>query len=218
MSTLLLRLAAPLQAWGIDSKFDVRRTGREPSKSGVIGLICAALGVRRDDDEMVSTLTKMQFGVRVDKEGIFTRDFHMVRSEKGVSYVTNRYYLADAEFVVGFESENRELLSTIEDALCHPAFPLFLGRRSCPPTGRLCLGIREESLEDALLKEPFRRNDVRVIRLILDANEGEIGNVIKDLPVSYNPSNRKYTFRKVTEKIISVRQPLQSHDPMEELR
>lgn len=48
MSTLLLRLAAPLQSWGIDSKFDIRRTGREPSKSGVIGLICAALGIKRD--------------------------------------------------------------------------------------------------------------------------------------------------------------------------
>ena len=37
MSTLLLRLAGPMQSWGTDSKFDVRRTGREPSKSGVIG-------------------------------------------------------------------------------------------------------------------------------------------------------------------------------------
>ncbi len=71
MSTLLLRLAAPLQSWGIDSKFDIRRTGREPSKSGVIGLICAALGIKRDDDEMVSQLATLLFGVRVDKEGHF---------------------------------------------------------------------------------------------------------------------------------------------------
>ena len=45
MSTLLLRLAGPMQSWGTDSKFDVRRTGREPSKSGVIGLVAAALGI-----------------------------------------------------------------------------------------------------------------------------------------------------------------------------
>ena len=38
------------------------------------------------------------------------RDFHMVRSKKGDSYVTNRYYLADAEFLVGFESADEELL------------------------------------------------------------------------------------------------------------
>ena len=34
MATLLLRLAAPLQAWGADSKFETRKTGREPTKSG----------------------------------------------------------------------------------------------------------------------------------------------------------------------------------------
>ena len=47
MSTLLLRLAGPLQAWGNDSKFETRRTGREPSKSGVIGLLAAALGKKK---------------------------------------------------------------------------------------------------------------------------------------------------------------------------
>ena len=46
MATLLLRLAAPLQAWGADSKFETRKTGREPTKSGVIGLLAAALGLR----------------------------------------------------------------------------------------------------------------------------------------------------------------------------
>ena len=39
MATLLLRLAAPLQAWGSDSKFETRKTNREPTKSGVIGLL-----------------------------------------------------------------------------------------------------------------------------------------------------------------------------------
>ena len=117
MSTLLLRLAAPLQSWGIDSKFDIRRTGREPSKSGVIGLICAALGIKRDDDEMVSQLATLRFGVRVDKEGHFVRDFHMVKPKKGEPYVTNRYYLADAEFLVGFESVDEEFLKKIESEI-----------------------------------------------------------------------------------------------------
>ena len=43
MATLLLRLAAPLQAWGADSKFETRKTAREPTKSGVIGLLAACL-------------------------------------------------------------------------------------------------------------------------------------------------------------------------------
>ena len=37
MATLLLRLAAPLQSWGSDSKFETRKTDREPTKSGVVG-------------------------------------------------------------------------------------------------------------------------------------------------------------------------------------
>ena len=75
MSTLLLRLAAPLQAWGTDSKFEVRRTNREPSKSGVIGLLAAALGLRRDAD--LSKLSALRFGVRVDRNGEVIKDFHM---------------------------------------------------------------------------------------------------------------------------------------------
>ena len=217
MSTLLLRLAAPLQSWGIDSKFDIRRTGREPSKSGVIGLICAAFGIKRDDDEMVSQLATLRFGVRVDKEGHFMRDFHIASSKKGDSYVTNRYYLADAEFLVGFESADEELLKRIEYALLNPVFPLYLGRRSCPPTGRLCLGIRKRELEDALLEEAFRNESVETVRIILDAKEGEDGNIVKDLPISYNPEKRKHAFRKVTEKYRAVREPLQCHDPMAEL-
>ena len=214
MSTLLLRLAAPLQSWGIDSKFDIRRTGREPSKSGVIGLICAALGIKRDDDDMVSQLATLRFGVRVDKEGHFVRDFHMVRPKKGEPYVTNRYYLADAEFLVGFESVDEELLKKIEYGLLNP---LYLGRRWCPPTGRLCLGIRKLELEEALLEEAFRNESTETVRIVMDAKEGEDGNIVKDLPISYNPEHRKYTFRKVTEKYRAVREPLQCHDPMAEL-
>ena len=64
MSTLLLRLAAPMQAWGTDSRFDTRKTDRIPLKSGVIGLLAAALGLKRDAD--LTQLNELSFGVRVD--------------------------------------------------------------------------------------------------------------------------------------------------------
>ena len=48
MSVLLMRLAGPMQSWGTQSRFGHRDTGTEPSKSGVIGLLCAALGWPRD--------------------------------------------------------------------------------------------------------------------------------------------------------------------------
>jgi CRISPR system Cascade subunit CasD len=49
MATLLFRLCAPIQSWGTQSRFLARDTGLEPSKSGVIGLICAALGKPREE-------------------------------------------------------------------------------------------------------------------------------------------------------------------------
>ena len=48
MPVLLMRLAGPMQSWGTQSRFLHRDTGREPSKSGVIGVLCAALGRPRD--------------------------------------------------------------------------------------------------------------------------------------------------------------------------
>ena len=136
-STLLLRLAGPLQAWGTDSKFEIRRTDHEPSKSGVVGMLAAALGRRRNDS--LEDLNKLRFAVRVDQEGKIIKDFHMVNSEQ--SYLTMRYYISDAVFVVGLESDDDEFLKMIEKSLKSPVFPLYLGRKSCPPSLPLILGI-----------------------------------------------------------------------------
>ena len=137
MSTLLLRLAGPLQSWGVDAKFDRRGTERAPTKSGVIGLVAAALGRLRN--ESVEDIQALRFGVRIDREGMLLRDYHTAKSEKA-AYVTNRYYLSDAVFLAGLEGKET-LLMEIECALRNPAFPLFLGRRSCPPEGLLSLGV-----------------------------------------------------------------------------
>ena len=70
MAVLLLRLAAPLQAWGSNSKFIIRNTEREPTKSGVVGMLAAALGIQRNDDpKKLEPLTALRFGVRAEKEG-----------------------------------------------------------------------------------------------------------------------------------------------------
>ena len=208
MSTLLLRLAGPMQSWGTDSKFDVRRTQREPSKSGVIGLVAASLGVSRQDRQALATLACLRFGVRVDREGTLLRDYHTAHPEKGSAYVTNRYYLADAVFVAGLESEDGALLEKIGEALVSPAFPLYLGRRSCPPTGRIFLGISPKPLEEAL-----RENAPDSASwLVLDAKAGEPGGLQRDVPLSFNPNRREYGFRRVVSCSLHS-----EHDPMAEL-
>ena len=118
MATLLLRLAAPLQSWGADSKFETRKTNREPTKSGVIGLLAAALGLRRDESEALTRLTGLRFGVRVEREGQLLVDYHTAKTQdQKTSYVTYRHYLQDAVFLAGIESEDTALLQQLQQAL-----------------------------------------------------------------------------------------------------
>ena len=73
MAVLLLKLEGPLQSWGSNSRFTKRKTQHEPTKSGVIGLLAAALGRRRGDP--IDDLTTLRFGVRIDQPGSYEQDF-----------------------------------------------------------------------------------------------------------------------------------------------
>lgn len=70
MPTLLLRLVGPMQSWGTTSRFDQRDTGKEPSKSGVIGLLAAALGIDRENWIDLEPLTLLSMGARHDRPGV----------------------------------------------------------------------------------------------------------------------------------------------------
>lgn len=219
MSTLLLRFAGPLQAWGADSRFDVRRTNREPTKSGVIGLIASALGLRRDAP--LDELNRLYFGVRVDREGVLLRDLHTVRKDKNTSYMTTRYYLSDAVFLIGLHSDDEALMQRLEHAVRNPAHPLFLGRRSCPPEGRVCLGLRQMPLEEALKSEPSlippkpsESGEPQRARIVLDDPHGTAR--LNDLPVSFSPYNRQYAYRAARE-MWNTFPANDAHDPMLEL-
>jgi CRISPR system Cascade subunit CasD len=225
MSTLLLRLAAPLQSWGVASKFDTRDTAREPTKSGVIGLLAAALGRRRT--EGLDDLKALRFGVRIDQPGTLLRDFHTARlNEKDPPFVTTRYYLADAVFLVGLEGEDY-FLQELAAALKNPVFPLYFGRRSCPPVGQLVLGLRKQELRQALEEEPWqasqwyqaeqkkRLNHVK-LTIVCDAQPDEKDAFLRrDLPVSFDQRHRRYDFRMVidTAEALSIWTP----QPMTEL-
>ncbi len=221
MSVLLLRFAAPLQAWGSSSKFDIRTTEREPTKSGVIGMIASALGIQRNaenaDDEL-KKLNEMRFGVRVEKEGKLIKDFHMVRKIENrkmtASYITDRYYLSDAVFLVAIESDDTELLKKIESALQRPVYPLFLGRRSCPPTLPVVYGMRDSELTEILRNEPPLIQDSKnksARRIVYDTLSD--GTVVRDCPVSFSQLHRQYGFRMKKEEILMPYE----HDPMNEL-
>ena len=214
--TLLIQMAAPLQSWGADSKFDTRRTCKEPTKSGTIGLVAAALGIKRDEDDKIKDLASLRFGVRVDKEGTPLNDFHVMKAEDVKDpFISNRHYLQDAVFIAALESENEELLEKINDALKNPAFPIFLGRRSCPPAKKLALGIFHGTIEENFKTFPVSEQGASNVRVIIDT---ESGSTIRDMPISFNPANRKHGFRCFTEYMLPVcKNKVIDHDPMSQL-
>ncbi|MCF7742392.1 type I-E CRISPR-associated protein Cas5/CasD [Aeromonas veronii] len=183
MPTLLLRLQGPMQSWGTTSRFDERDTQLEPSKSGVLGLICAALG--RDRSESVDDLAALQMGVRVDREGVVLRDYQTAtgivnaagKVDMKRTVVSPRYYLSDAAFLVGFEGE-RSLLDQIHQALKTPHWPLSLGRKGCLPSPPVYLpdGVRDSALQEALRDYPelIKGAGLQVRRLLLEATEGTV--------------------------------------------
>jgi len=188
MASLLMRLQGPLQSWGTTSRFDERDTQLEPSKSGVLGLVCAALG--RDRGEPVADLAALRMGVRVDREGVPMRDYQTAtgvllasgKADLRRTVLSPRVYLADAAFLVGLEGANERLLARLHDALRAPFWPLALGRKSFVPGLPVWLadGLSPLSLEQALAGYPRLAPAQRTDRgqplrcLLEDEREGAI--------------------------------------------
>ena len=184
-----MRFQAPLQSWGISSLFTERDTAREPSKSGVIGLLCAALGRKRTAD--VSDLASLRMGVRVDREGSLEMDYqtsaNVFTAEGKISknsVVSRRYYLADAVFLVGLQSPF-ETLRTLDEALRHPKWQLYLGRKAFPPSLPIWLpdGLRPGELEDELRAYPALVEGEGKMRLILEDEVGQFQR--RDIPLNF---------------------------------
>jgi CRISPR system Cascade subunit CasD len=206
MRVVLLRLEGPLQAWSTQGRLGVRDTEREPTKSGVLGLVGAALGMGRDDEETLSRLAALPMGVRVDRAGTLLRDFHTAGggSFRGRPYFVHgttgcvpseRYYLQDASFVAGLEADEDAALR-IAGALQEPRFPLFLGRRSCPPSSPMLIGVTGGPLYDALTNAPLaERADPAPHRMVLEVASG--GDSRDDVPLSFASGGRRYGRRYV---------------------
>lgn len=210
-STLLFQLSGPLQAWGVQSHFGVRDSGREPSKSGVIGLLCAALA--RPRHAPLDDLVSLKMGVRIDHEGRMSMDFHTAQNiyrADGKSLkdteVSRRYYLEDARFLVGLEGEML-LLQELEQALRRPQWLLYLGRKAFVPGNPVWLpeGLRpEEDLFTALKDYPWlgTKNTLKPeqLRIVIEGADGF--QVRPDVPLSF--TERSFTTRRVSVDFVPV--------------
>ena len=240
MGTLLLRLVGPLQAWGSESRFTERKTGHEPTKSGVVGLLASALGRRRTDP--VDDIASFPMAVRIDCPGSYEVDFqtaHMRKFDAGRQAwvfadslpLSRRYYLSDARFVVGVQMPD-DVLASFAEALEHPVFPLYLGRRSCPPSEKILIGACEGvAMAQAVANHPWEvseallrrkrysfvpREDVfacgevplTLIRDVLPTDGDELVRQTKrDVPLSFSPDKREYGWRTVVHDKVIVTNP-----------
>jgi CRISPR system Cascade subunit CasD len=164
MPTLLLRLVGPMQSWGTTSRFDHRDTAKEPSKSGVVGLLAAALGIDRGTWSDLEPIAHLLMGVRHDRPGIPKRDYQTAQyvisadhSKIHETAVTRRDYLADAAFLVGLQGKDYSFLLRIHNALRNPVWPLALGRKSYVPSEPIQMenGVQDSPLRDILAWWPW---------------------------------------------------------------
>ncbi|MDP9427569.1 MAG: type I-E CRISPR-associated protein Cas5/CasD [Actinomycetota bacterium] len=218
MTVLLLTLSAPLQSWGSSSRFVRRGTESAPTKSGIVGLLAAAEGRRRTDP--VEDLAGLRFGVRIDQPGRLVRDFQTEQRADGSSLpLSYRFYLADAVFLAGVEGD-AGLLQGLADALRRPAFPLYLGRRSCPPAGPLLPQLLDGDIVEVLRQRPWAASDwyrrTREVRglagvrleTLIDCEPSDEGAVtVHDHPVSFDPELRRYGWRSVRYDHVTVPGP-----------
>lgn len=138
-------LSAPLQSWGEDARWDQRTTAAMPTKSAVIGLLGCCLGISRGDEKLNRLNDQLMIAVRADRPGRVMTDYHTVQGTGGVflnaegkprsggdTIITPKQYLQDARFTV-FLWGNEETLASCFQAMEHPKWAIYLGRKSCVP-------------------------------------------------------------------------------------
>lgn len=174
---LVFRLYAPLASWGEAAVGETRPTSTYPGKSALLGLIGAALGVRREDDAGQKALREsFSVAVKQRSEGTLMRDYHTVQvppTKAKVRYSTRkdelsapksdlntilsaRDYRCDGLWTVAcwLTPESRWTLAELQQALEMPHFCLYLGRKACPPAAPLAPKVVAcSTLKDALDSE-----------------------------------------------------------------
>ncbi len=200
-NTLLLRLAGPMQSWGTSSRFQLRRTDLYPSKSGVLGMLLCAMGVRRQDSrQQLEPLRPLLMGVRVDRSGTLDWDYHTAGAKIGIrradgkgpkktaptreyeTLLCRRQYLYDASFLVALQGDS-DTINACAGALQNPTWPLFLGRKCCVPAEPIFAGTGTfNTVSDALSSVPWRprmeaidRNDrsaTRTLDTVIEHSQG----------------------------------------------
>jgi CRISPR system Cascade subunit CasD len=188
---LLFRLYAPLCSWGDIAVGELRPSYTHPSKSAVVGLLAAALGIRRDEEEKLKHLSQdYGLAVLVESFGKLLSDYHTAQVPPGneryatrrdelslmpkhrlKTILSSRDYRMDALYTVVMREINQSLwdIGKIVKKLKQPVFTLYLGRKSCPPA----IPLEPQVIESETMLDAIRRAEFTVdINEIIRENNG----------------------------------------------
>lgn len=222
---LALYLDAPLQSWGVSSRFQRRDTGSHPTKSGVLGLIAAAMGIDKhaaDEAFRVAPLAACRFMVfpvsrpGKDHPALRLEDYHTVgggydrddpvdrlriaRKASGgpsTTVVTRRFYLEQARFAAVLEGA-KSVLESAAAALQDPVWGVWFGRKCCLPAAPLMPTLAPTS--DESLRLLLERLQARVANEGRTEKEGDGAWYQHDEPVSFG--SREFRSRPVSRDAV----------------
>lgn len=222
MKYLLLWLEGPLQAWGYDSKFGLRMTCQFPTKSGVIGMLLAAMGKGGEECELLSRINHLKHYVHSFRHKAYPasvlEDFHVVGNGYstrgwqalmiprkrnggfavgGGAKLTYRHYLQDAAFAVIVELPD-DMACDVACALQNPVWPMYLGRRTCIPSKPVFRGVYD-SLETACAEKDRISEGYDEVFHVEEGYFPDLGEVIilNDVPIRFG-TDKVYESRYVT--------------------
>lgn len=190
---LVFQLHGPMASWGVDAPGEIRHSHELPSRSALLGLLAAALGIRRDEETRLSAFNQhYSFLLCASQNPRWARDYHTVQMPKEVRkvrYFSRREELSDPELLSALISKRDYYtdawwmvalaqtpdapysLEELQEALQHPVFPLYLGRKSHPlalPLAPLLLeGTAPDVLNEAYrqYREKFNEIKLRLAKL-----------------------------------------------------
>lgn len=208
---LKLRIVAPLQSWGVGSKGYNRQTLNFPTKSGITGILCNSLGIKRDETSLIQEMSdSIKVHARIDKPGKLLRDYGTIAYGKK-NKQTLRYYLQDAKFLILIEAEE-ELLEKLLQSFKNPRNALFFGRKSCVPSQPIFFPREEnyviaENVENAFQKTGLLLERTNLtsrqlttpnlsIEIIIETENSE-SETISDNPISFSSEARLYQPRSI---------------------
>lgn len=164
MKLIRLVLQAPLQSWGERSRWDSRDTSAMPTKSAIIGMLGCCFGIPRGSEELQRLNESLHVAVRADQPGRIMTDFHTVQAPegqrmlnsqgkpRGETIITPKQYLQEAVFTVLIWGDP-EMLEKCYEAVLHPKWTPYLGRRNCVPSRPLIPSWVESDSVDAAIAE-----------------------------------------------------------------